>query len=115
MSDKGLHAQKQLPRILGFDQALSAAHSSSSHTSLPGTEQVWSGKEDSKNHVVDIPAGLELETPEVSEFKEWTGGRSMQSPSEGQTVKFNIRDGKPKDTSSESQLGSGAADCTCPL
>lgn len=48
--------------------------------------------------MVDIPAGLELETPEVSEFKEWTGGRSMQSPSEGQTVKFNIRDRKPKGT-----------------
>lgn len=48
--------------------------------------------------MVDIPAGLELETPEVSEFKERTGGRSMQSPSEGQTVKFNIRDGKPKGT-----------------
>lgn len=44
--------------------------------------------------MVDITTGLKLKTPEVSEFKEWTEGRSMQSPSEGQIVKFNIRDGK---------------------
>lgn len=48
--------------------------------------------------MVDIPAGLKLETPEVSEFKEWTEGRSMQSPSEDQTVMFNIRDRKPNGT-----------------